>query len=144
MNKEQYEAAHTILGFCRIFADQMSICLDNSGLRQLGYHLELDFDPCRFDDGKKSIAKVMLHKDIGEVGGKEWWESALVQRHWTDEGWLIVCDPYAKTNSLPEDVRYPEDRDERTGMAKKADHPYPPDGFWVGADYADPVLDGGQ
>lgn len=144
MNKEQYEAAHTILGFCRIFADQMVQCMKNSGLDKLGYHLNLSFDPVMFENGQISIGRVGLEKEATIDDRNNWWESAFIQRHILDEGWVIGHDPFAKTGTLPEDVRYPEDRDERTGMAKEAEHPYPPDGFWIGADYADPVLDGGQ
>lgn len=144
MNKKQYEDAHTILGFCRIFADQMSKCLENSGLRDLGYHLEIDFDPHRFDDGTLSLSRVNLYKDLAEVGAREWWDSQFIQRHYEKKGWLICHDPYAETNSLPEDIRYPENRNISKRVAEKTDHPYPPDGFWVGADYCDSVLDGGQ
>ena len=144
MNREQYEAAHTILGFCRIFTDQMVKCMRNSGLDKLGYHLNISFDPVTYESGKTSIGRVGLEKEISDQGGTEWWTSAFIQRHIVDEGWMIGHDPYAEIGTLPENVRYPEERDVSNRVAKYSEHPYPMDGMWIGLDYNDPVLDGGQ
>ena len=145
LTKEQYEAAHSIMGFCRIFVDQMSKCLDNSGLRKLGYHLDLDFDPYGYEDGSVALGKVTIEKNPSKVGGDEWYDTIFICRHYADErGWMVDNDPYTKGSVLPEDIRYPEDGDVSESVAEETEHPYPPDGFWVGTDYCDPVLDGGQ
>ena len=144
LTKEQYEAAHTILGFCRIFTDQMVKCMKNSGLDKMGYHLNISFDPVTYENSQVSIGRVGLEKEITVDGGTEWWTSAFIQRHIVDEGWVIGHDPYAEIGTLPEDIRYPEERIVSKRMAEKTEHPYPPDGFWVGTDYCDPVLGGGM
>ena len=143
MNKEQYEAAHTILGFCRIFCDQMVKCMKNSGLDKLGYHLNIDFDPTKYEDGKVSLGRIGIEKNISEYGSG-WWTEAFIQRHMEDEGWVIGHDPYAESGISPENIRFPEDRDERTGMAKKTEHPYPPDGLWISVYDYPPYVDGGK
>ena len=144
-SKEEYEAAHTILAFCRVFVDQINKCLDNSGLRKRGFNVDLNFDTCKYEDGSVSIGKVELEKDVLSVNTDEWYRTKFTQRHYTDgRGWVIDRDPFAKIGTLPENVQYPADGDVSKGMAEDSVHPYPPDGFWIGADYNRPYVDGGQ
>ena len=143
MNKKQYEDAHAILSFCRIFTDQMVKCMKNSGLDKLGYHLNISFDPVTYEDNQVSIGRVGLEKEITFDGSNEWWTSAFIQRHMVDEGWVIGHDPYAKTGTLPENIRYPEERDVSKRVAEKAEHPYPPDGLWISIYDYPPYVDSG-
>lgn len=140
MNRKQYESAHEIMKFCRIFIDQMNLCMKHSGLKDLGYELCLDFMSTTLADGSRTNGNIYLQRfDNGKIT-TDW----LSQRNIDGKGWVIGVDYFAETGSLPENARWPVNRDERTGMAKETDHPYPPDGLWISVYDDPPVLDGGM
>ncbi len=137
MNKQQYEAAHRIMGFCRVFIDQMNACLKNSGLKDLGYELCLDLMGATLSDGSRLNGSIYLQRfDNGKIT-TDW----LSQRNIEGKGWVIGVDYFAETGSLPENARWPVNRDDRTGEPKAASKPYPPDGLWISSYDDPPVLD---
>lgn len=144
MNRKQYEDAHKVARLCRIFADNMSRYLRETSLWELGYGVRVSIDTYLDNGERTDLRTVRLTKSPAETDLDEWWKSQVTQQYSNCDGWRIEYDPYAERKTLPENARFPEDRDERTGMAKDADHPYPPDGLWISAYDDPPVLDGGM
>lgn len=145
MDQKQYEDMHSIAMFSRIFADQMYKCMKNSGLLDKGFHLDVSVTNIEHLDGTSLAASVEIQPWIIDVGKKKYEENAVRQiRLAGEKEWRVRNDPYAKTGSLPPEVRIERKADDSKRVAETSDKPYAPDGLWISSRDDNPDVVGGQ
>ena len=144
MTQKQYADMTIIMGLSRTFCDQMYKAMKNCGLIKEGFSLKLEIGDSEYGDGilQKSVE---LEKDISDVDSDEWERTRMDQMQLKGCGWRVHSDPLSEIGSLPPEVR----RIERKGTVQFGDaedggKPYPVDGLWIGSDYNDCALGGGQ
>ena len=142
MTDRQYADMTTIMQFCRIFADQMDTCLKHSGLYDKGFSLSLHVgNKVPYEEGVLKTNKIELSESITDVGYAQYASTEMMQMNIADKGWIVYDDPRNETGSLPNEVCFKARRDFRKAMAEETEHPYPPDGLWIGADYNNSDVD---
>ena len=129
MTQKQYDDMATILKFCRIFADQMRICMKNTGLWDKGFLLTMDCFRTDCSDGCVLDGAVRMFRRYDEESHHS---EDMEQLSQEGKGWYVVHDPVAKTGSLPPDVKIEKcAKNVCKGSRKDATKPYPPDGMWI-------------
>ena len=145
MEDKQHEDMTIIMQLCRIFSEQMYKCMKNAGLIEQGFTLGMNVGRMGYiSNGYTPITSEINIDKASDA--PDWKETRMCQVKFSGEEWMIFADPKAEIYSVPEnvDIRGTERQEERTAVGRKtANKSYPVDGFWVGADYNDPVLDGG-
>lgn len=135
MTEKQYEDMTIISQFCRIFADQIRKCMENTGLLNEGFYLELSVRPSAVE-ARRDYSTVCIAKNLNEVGVDEWKATRMEQWKYDNEDWEVFYDPFAKSGTLPKEICYAERRsfEETLGeenCGAEGTKPFPPDGLWV-------------
>lgn len=139
MNRKQYEVVQDVVVFSKYFADEVRKILENNGLLQEGFALKVEVGvPYQSPNGTDYDCFVELEKD---TKCEDWFQTSTARWRTTDGEWENHGDSIIDVYST-----------KSKGNAKKAVHsgtekaekPYPPDGLWIGLDYADPHVDGGM
>ena len=139
MNQKQYDDMTSIMQFGRIFSKAMSRAMEHCGLLQKGFFLTVSSEDIECDDGTHITGSVRLTS----LDGANVAES-MTQLEYEGERWIVINDPYAKTGSVPPEIHCERKADDRKGMAKTSDKPYPSDGLWISSRDDNPILDGEQ
>ena len=142
MEDERYEQMSVMTSLCRTFADQMLQAMNNAALLRDGYRLYIEIgNEFMWNDGLKAIIKL----EQPNVPDEEFFKNRMSQVNVMGKEWKVIDDPKAETGDVPPEVCYENgERHLRKGHGENADKPYPVDGFWIGADYNDPAVDGGE
>ena len=143
MNQKQYESMQIITQCSRIFADQMQKCMENAGLMDDGFKLEV-FVGQSASKELGAWCSVEMSEYLVDVGDEQYKKTRMEQYKIGNGEWSVRFDPKAKAGSVPQVFDGKTKDDVIEGMAKVSDHPYPPDNLWISSrdDYS--VLDGGQ
>lgn len=143
MNQQQYEAAHTILEFSRLFADAMRRAMENAGLLDEDFELhisveklELDYDP-----ENPILADVELCRHV--LRNPDFMKDRMMQFEYFQKGWVVSADPVVKCGSVPPTVGIEKKASGVFGSGEKAEKPTPPDGLWVSVHDDYPPVDRG-
>lgn len=142
MKADRYETMSVITSLCRSFADQVLLSMKNKGLLDDGYRLYIEIgNEFMKNDGLKAIIKL----EQPNVPDEEFFKNRMSQVNILGMEWKVIDDPKTEAGTLPPEVFYKNgERHIRKGHGENADKPYPVDGLWVGLDYNDPYVDGGQ
>lgn len=142
MTHKQYEASQIIMQMSRIFADQMRKCLENAGLLDEGYQLNVHVgQPVGTVD--KALNYVWLDKD-SNVRKDDYMKDKVWHYCFEGKGWVVVDDPVVKSGTVPPVVRIHAEEGRGEEDCETARKPLPPDGLWISCrdDYY--PVDGGQ
>ena len=145
MTQKQYADMTVIMGLSRQFCDNLYRAMQNAGLIKQGFSLKLEIGESEYGDDGILCKSVELEQSIMETDSDEWRKNRMDQMQLKGNGWYVHSDPLAEIGSLPPEVLYLKDkRNVRYGDAEDGGKPYPLDGLWIGSDYNDPPVDGGQ
>lgn len=142
MNQKQYDDMTSIMQFGRIFSKAMRRAMENCGLLQKGYFLTVSSEEIECDDGTVITGSVRLAKLFD--GNNTDHSEDMEQLEYNGERWVVIYDPYAKTGSVPPEVRIERKADDSKRVAKASGKPYPPDGLWLSSRDDNPDVVGGQ
>jgi hypothetical protein len=140
MTGKTYYDIHTIMGFSRIFADQMYKAMKNCGLLDAGYGLSIKIGHY---GGEDVTEMVVMEQDILKIGGKQWDETLIDQKKLKDEGWRVFSDPLCRGGAIPPVVSVEKTGRRAEERRETAGKPYPPDGLWISADHYRDDMGGG-
>lgn len=145
MTDKRYADMTTIMQFCRIYTEQMYLCLKHTGMLDEGYQLRMWVgscdDPMGYDTMKTTIE--LENNSLG-IGTENWHKNRMEQDLFEKRGWFVHDDPRTEVGGIPPEIRL-EDRtkNDMEGTGKTGTKPYPPDGFWVSSHYCPTDVDGG-
>lgn len=145
MNQKQYETMATIMGFGRVFADQIHKCMENAGLLDQGFEFKIRIDNgCYYEHGADYLV-VELEKSISRVDRDDYNVTRMEQAKIGRKGWVVLYDPIAEMCDLPPMVesRKAEENDGK-GTGEDGSKPYPPYDMWISSADDYPDVDGGQ
>ena len=140
MTDKQYADMTTIMMFCRHFADHMHKCMEDAGLLEKGFELEIRVGNKELFSGKVQKCDICLERSILEVDTATYYKNRLEQRRFDEGGWFVDDDPKAEEGSVPPMVGIRKnDGDVCEGSGSSASKPYPVDGLWLSSrdDYSD-------
>lgn len=128
MTQKQYDDMTSIMQFGRTFSDMMRKAMENCGLLQKGFFFNVDVCPVECEDGTVIMGAVRLrHRYDIESDHEE----DMEQLEYNGERWCVINDPYAKTGTVPPEIRAEKKSNDRQGMGKASGKPYPPDNLWI-------------
>lgn len=146
MNQKQYETMTTIMGFGRVFADQIHKCMENAGLLDKGFEFRVFVENGKYYESGADYLVVQLQQSISRAENKdEYYATRMEQTKSGRKGWLVLNDPIAETCDVPPVVesRKAEENDGE-GTGEDGGKPYPPYDMWISACDDYPDVDGGQ
>ena len=140
MTRKQYEAAQIIMQMSRTFSRAMYECMQNAGLLDEGYVLDVNVrKPYEVIKGTYLRCAVELCQDVSI---KEWLDNRMCVHDYVKEGWVVIDDPVVRSGCVPPDVRTADTAAEVYRAGKTAEKPFAPDGLWLSR-YDDPCDVGG-
>ena len=142
MNSKRYADMTTIMQFCRIFSEQMYLCMRNSGMLKEGYKLTINVG--RWDgltEDSILTSQVALEKQILN-NDPDYDTTRMEQFKFSGREWRVYDDPIAEAGSLPPEVHIKaEGWTGRTANgAETARKPGKSDGMWFSASDNDPPM----
>jgi len=141
MDQKRYETMHSIMEFSRIFADQMLKCMENAGMIDDGFHLDIRVGRSA-SETRRTFSQIELERSRAVVEEEEWLKSAIEQEKFDDEKWMVYHDPYAKKGLVPPVVRTRKSTEVyQEGVGTLGDVDDPLDGLWFSSrdNYSDVV-----
>ena len=138
MNQKQYDAARQIMQFSRLFADAMRKIMENNGLFDLDFTLDVRVEKlsieglygiCEYQGDIGLVRRPTLHDD--------WETDYMHEMKVKGKGWVVHSDPMLNSGVVPPTVRTMETAERVYGEGKKTEKPTPPDGLWISR-YDDP------
>ena len=139
MTDKQYADMTTIMMFCRHYADQMYKCLEDAGLIEQGFELNIRVGDLKLFSGKTEKCCIELEQDI-MTNTANYYKNRMAQRRMNEERWFVDADPKAEEGSVPPMVGLRKnDENVCKGSGNSANKPYPVDGLWLSSrdDYSD-------
>lgn len=145
MNQKQYETMTTIMGFGRVFAEQIHKCMENAGLLDQGFEFSISIDNGNYLTHGADYLTVELEKCITRVDRDDYNATRMSQTKTGRKGWVVLYDPIAEMCDVPPVVEPRKaEEDVSKGTGETGSKPYPPFDMWISA-CDDPLnVDGGQ
>ena len=140
MTDKQYADMTTIMMFCRHFADQMYKCMENAGLNEKGFELNIRVGNRELFSGKTEKCDICFEQSILDVDRATYYKNRMEQRRMIGGGWFVDDDPRAEEGAIPPMVELRKtDEDVCKGTGSSASKPYPVEGLWLSSrdDYSD-------
>ncbi len=106
MDKLQYDTMSMIMEKGRKFLDEIFHMMQDHGLTEQGYEVELRIDETGgIKDSLKCnyLLSVDINKDIRSVSRDEYHRTAMGQWNKDGKGWVIMHDPRREIGTVPED-----------------------------------------
>lgn len=140
MTDKQYADMTTIMMFCRHFSDQMYKCMENAGLNEKGFELNIRVGNRELFSGKTEKCDICFEQSILDVDRATYYKNRMEQRRMIGGGWFVDDDPRAEEGAIPPMVELRKtDEDVCKGTGSSASKPYPVEGLWLSSrdDYSD-------
>ena len=146
MTDKQYADMTTIMMFCRHFADQMYKCMENAGLNEKGFELNIRVGNRELFSGKTEKCDICFEQSILDVDRATYYKNRMEQRRMIGGGWFVDDDPRAEEGSVPPMVVEVKAtaKDVSKGTGSNSSKPYPVDGTWFSVYDDPPYVGGGQ
>lgn len=132
MTQKEYNQRLSMMEICRVFADQMSRCMDNAGLTKAGYKLTIEVGNEEYGTDGLLLSTVTLEENISDVGSEQWNRTQMCQMKLDGKGWFVHADPLAESGTVPPTIngKAKAGKNPVEGSGKNGTKPYPPDGMW--------------